>query len=363
MKAYIVEREAVRSNIRVVQKKAAKTPVWAVLKGNGYGLGLLEMAALCREEGIDRFAITEPADARLLRENGYETAKILMLRATAERAELEELLDLQVICTIGSYEDAVALNGIADGRGEVAAVHLKIDTGMGRYGFLPTEVDKVLSVYQYMNSLAIEGIYTHFHSAFCNEKQTYAQFQSFKSVLEQIRTAGYETGECHCANSSALFKYEAMRMDAVRVGSALLGRLSFRNKMGLTRVGWCEATVEELRWLPTGHTEGYGAAWKAKRPTRVAIVSVGYYHGFGVESGNDIFRPRDLLRGILSRVKALVFKKAIYVTVNGQKCRVLGHIGMLHTAIDVTDTPCALGDPVVLEINPLQVKGLEIVYR
>ena len=363
MKAYIVEREAVRSNIRIVQKKAAKTPIWAVLKGNGYGLGLLELAALCRQEGIDRFAVTEPSEAKLLRENGYELEQILMLRSTTEREELEQLLDLNVICTVGSYEAAVALNGIADARGEVAEVHLKNDTGMGRYGFLPTELDKILSVYQYMKSLAVTGIYTHFHSAFCNEKQTYAQFQAFKDLTDQIITAGYETGERHCANSSALFKFESMRMDGVRVGSALLGRLSFRNDMGLTPVGWCEATVEELRWLPEGHTAGYGAAWKAKRPTRVAIVSVGNYHGFGVERGNDIFRFRDCLRGALSWVKAFLTRKSIYVTVNGQKCRVIGHIGMLHTAIDVTDIACALGDPVRLEINPLMAKGLEIVYR
>ena len=167
----------------------------------------------------------------------------------------------------------------------------------------------------------------------------------------------------HMLNSAGLLKYPEYAMDGVRVGSAILGRVSVRGNWGLVRIGECQATVEELRWLPKGHSCGYGAGWTAKKPTRVAVFSVGWYHGFGVEMGNDLFRFRDCLRGILRNLKQMIFKKHLYVTVNGKKCRVLGHIGMLHTCVDVTKLQCAVGDTAIFDIKPLLLKGIEVVYR
>ena len=95
----------------------------------------------------------------------------------------------------------------------------------------------------------------------------------------------------------------------------------------------------------------------------MAIIPVGWYHGFTTTHGPDIFRFRDCLRELLGAVKRMIFKKKLYVTINGKKCPVLGHVGMLHTAVNVTKVPCKQGDKVVLEINPTQVRGMEIVFR
>ena len=150
-------------------------------------------------------------------------------------------------------------------------------------------------------------------------------------------------------------------MGGVRLGSALLGRV--RARSGLRRVGVCEATVDEIRWLPAGHTTGYGAAWRAKKPTRVAVIPVGWYHGFTNEHGHDIFRFRDCLRDALGAVKRMIFGKKIYVNIGGKKCPVLGHVGMLHTVCDVTKAKCDVGDKVTMEINPTQVRGMEIIFQ
>lgn len=363
MKTYVVEKTRVENNLRIIQAQAGQTPVWAVVKGDGYGLGVTALAKVCREQGVSQFAVTELWEAAALRNVGFLEEQILMLRATSNREELETLLDLDLIATVGSQEDAVALNGVAAEKGIVAQAHLKVDTGMGRYGFLPGETDKLLSVYRYMENIAVCGIYTHFHSAFCSKKKTRQQFETFQQVLQTVRQAGFETGTVHCANSSALFLHPEMKLDGVRVGSAILGRLSFRGNFGLQPVGRCHAQIEELRWLPKGHTCGYGAAWKAKKPTRIAVVDVGWYHGFGLEKGRDVFRFRDCFRGQLSLLKAAVLGKALYGTVNGKKCRVLGHIGMVNTILDVTDVECQVADPVVLEINPLMVKGMPVEFR
>lgn len=131
MKAYVVEKEALSHNIELLQKMANGVPIWAVLKGNGYGIGVLPLARHLAEAGIDHFCVTEVREAELLRENGFEDASILMLRSTGDPAELNRLMDLRVILTIGSWETACAINAIAAERADVVEAHLKIDTGMG----------------------------------------------------------------------------------------------------------------------------------------------------------------------------------------------------------------------------------------
>lgn len=362
MKAYIVEREALIHNIQQIVQFAGEVPVWGVLKGNGYGLGVLPMARLLWDNGVDRFAVTELREAELLRE-AFPDAPILMMRATADPSEINTLMDLNVIMTVSNYEMAVAINGLAGERADVVEVHLCIDTGMGRYGFLPEEADKIISLYVYMKNLAVSGMYTHFHSAFCSDKATQQQFEAFTGLAEKIRQAGYETGMLHCCNSAAFLKFPEMHLGGVRIGSAFLGRLSFPSRLDLTKIGYFECAVEDLRWLPQGHNVGYGAGYVCKERTRIAVVGVGWYHGYCAERENDIYRARDSLRAIFRHLLRLFVKKNNLVLVNGHKCRVLGHVGMVHSVIDVTGIDCALGDKVILPGNPLNVKGIKVHYR
>ena len=363
MRTYVIDKEALTENIRTIREKADGVPVWAVLKGNAYGLGLLPMANLLRSQGILHYCVTEASDARTLRENGFTQERILMLQPTVDRAVLEELLDLNVICTVSSRDDAVILNGLADERGTVAEAHVKIDVGMGRYGFHPRELDKVISIYQYMNNIAVSGIYTHFPCAFRSEKQTKAQFAEFKKVIEELTQKGFEVGEAHCCNSAAFFRWPEMHLGGVRIGSAWLGRMAARGNFGLRRLGYCESQIAEIRWLPQGAATGYGGAWRAKKPTRIAIVPVGWYHGLGVEYGRDVFRFRDCLRGGLSYMKAWVTGRKLWVKVGGQRCPVCGHVGMLHCAVDVSKVECQPGDLVTLDISPVLQRGMPVEYR
>lgn len=363
MKAYIVDRAALSKNIQTIRNAAGDSVVWAVLKGNGYGLGILPMARMMHDNGIDHFAVTEVKEAEALRDGGYANDTILMLRSTANRDEINALLDMNVILSIGSYDTAVAVNGVAGERADIAEVHLNVDTGMGRYGFLPSETDKMISVFEYMKNLAVSGIYTHFHSAFCSHKATKDQFALFMHTVEQLRTAGYETGMVHCCNSAAFLLHPEFKLDAVRIGSAFLGRCAGAEKLGLARIGYAETRIEEIRWLPKGQTVGYGAGFVAKAPIRTAVFDIGYFNGFTPDAENDLYRVRDSLRGMWKHFKNIFVRRWIIVTVNGHKCRILGHIGMVHAVADVTDIPCAVGDKVVVQIAPLHVKGMKIAYR
>lgn len=362
MKAYVVEREALISNIRAIKEHAGEAIVWGVLKGNGYGLGAVPMSKLMSENGIDHFAVTELREAQLLRE-AHPAAAILMLRPTADPDEINALLDLNVILSVGSAECAAAVNTAAAERADVAEVHLLIDTGMGRYGFLPDETGAIIQIYTEMKQLAVSGIFTHFHSAFCNKKATKKQYDDFMQTVQAIRNAGFETGMIHCCNSAAFLNYPEMHCDAVRIGSAFLGRAFGAEKLGLKPIGYAECTVEELRKLPHGHSVGYGAGFVVGDPVRTAVISIGYFNGFIAGREDDLYRFRDSLRGMFRHFKNLFARRWVIVEVNGHKCRVLGHIGMVHAVVDVTDIECAVGDRVIVPVNPLNVKGMKIIYK
>ena len=359
MKRYMVDKSALEHNIRLLLEKAKGKTLWGVIKGDGYGLGVVEMARVLAAHGIDHFAVTDLCEVRALRADGFDNP-ILMMEGTCNEQEVNELLDLGAILTIGTPEDAEVVNAQAAARSTVAEAHLKIDSGMGRYGFLPEQMETIHSLYAGNPNIAFTGIYTHFYNS-SELAPTQVQFDKFMAVVNELQAADIDTGMVHCCNSSAFLKYEHMHCDAARVGSALLGRVTVGGS-GLKVVGDCQAELEEIRTIPVGHSVGYGAGWVAKRETRIAILSIGYFNGFGVDRGFDLWRFQDCLRGVARYVKAFLKKKALYVTVNGHSCRVLGHVGMVNMVIDVTDCDCAVGDMAHVNINPLLLKGVEIVY-
>ena len=361
MKRYVVDREALGRNIEILKEKAGDATVFGVIKGNGYGLGVTSMARVLREHGVDHFAVTAVAEVEALRQAGFADETILMMEGTCNRQEIGTLVENRAILSVGSAEDAARLEAEAAARDTVAEAHIKIDTGMCRYGFLPAEADAVVSLYGSCPHIRFTGIYTHFHSAF-DPAVTKSQFEQFQSVVQAVRRAGHNPGTVHCCNSTAFWNYPEMHCDAVRIGSALLGRVNFSGNTGLTVIGRCETELEEIRTLPAGHSVGYGAGWVAKRQTRTAVLSVGYINGFAVDRGFDLWRPKDCIRGVARYLKAWVKKKALYVTVNGQSCRVLGHVGMVNMVIDITDCDCSLGDVAEVPINPLVLKDVEVVF-
>lgn len=360
MKRYLVDKSALEHNIKLLLDRAKGKTLWGVIKGDGYGLGVVEMARVLAAHGIDHFAVTDLCEVRALRADGFDNP-ILMMEGTCNEREVNELLDLGAILTIGTPEDAQVVNAQASARSTVAEAHLKIDTGMGRYGFLPSQMETVHSLYAQNPSIAFTGIYTHFYNS-SELAPTQAQFDKFMAVVNELQAAGIDTGMVHCCNSSAFLKYEHMHCDGARVGSALLGRVTIGGGTGLKVVGECQAELEEIRTIPAGHSVGYGAGWVARRETRIAVLSIGYFNGFGVDRGFDLWRLQDCIRGVARYVKAFLKKKALYVTVNGKNCRVLGHVGMVNMVIDVTDCDCRVGDMAHVNINPLLIKGVEIVY-
>ena len=353
MKNLVIDKRVIRNNIRAIKERADGSAIYADLSANAYGMGLLEIAQLLKDEGIHSFIVSDPKDAAVLRKNGFIEERIMMLRSTADPDELAELIDLGVICTVGSYESAVALNGIAESRRTVCEVQIKIDTGLGRYGFDPSKLDQIAAVYKYMSSLAVVGTFTTFSSSWKSKKLTLAQLALFNDTLDKLENMGFEIGSVHCCDSAALFKYDFGHMDAVRADTALCGRIPGKSISSLSRVGYIEAGLEEVCWFSKGHRIGSDHGHVLKKATRIAVLSVGYYHGFGVDR-------HATERGVLGRF--LYNHRKMYVRINGQRAKVIGSVGMLHTLVDVTKINCTVGDTAILDVDPVNVKGLPRYY-
>ena len=268
MKTLVVEREKIIANLDVIKDAAGGVPVMGVVKANAYGLGMKELAELLREQGIRRFAVTEPKDAQLLRDWGINDEEILVLRSTSCEEDVRTIIDACATATIGSYDAAVALNGLAERDGVMCDAHIKIDTGMGRYGFDPSETERIISVYRYMTNLNITGIYTHFSEAFKSKKKTRTQYNSLLDTAAKIRSAGLDPGIVHAANSEALFYCDLPPLDMVRIGAAIGGRTTAKGDFGLQKTGRLECPVAEVRWLPAGHAIGYGGAFVTRHPNQ-----------------------------------------------------------------------------------------------
>jgi alanine racemase len=353
MKQLVVECQLVKNNAEVVKKLCENKVIYGVLKGDGYGLGLLELAKILRDSGISSFAVTEPSDALALREAGYIDEDILIMRSTSIEQEVEQIVACRATATIGSDEAAVALNGIAGREGTIANVHIKIDTGMGRYGFLPDEGAKILSIYKYMQNLNITGTYTHLNRSYSSKRYVDEQMRLFKGVLDEITAAGEDPGLVHAANSSAILRYPETHLGAVRAGSVFLGRVGVKGDYKLKKVGHAREQIVDIRWLKKGCTVGYGAKYRCKKMRRIAVVPLGYAHGFALEKAREIHDFSDFMAVSLSAFARLLGRRRHYALLNGKRVPVLGRIGTQHTILDVTDCEARVGDYAQFEINPV----------
>lgn len=348
MSRYIIDKSKLIENINIVKNKAG-VEVIGVVKGNGYGFGMCPLAEIIMQNEINTFAVTEVYDVPLLRETVIDR-DILVMRSTSIEEEAKIIAENDCIATIGSLSAAEVMDKVSKKLNKKTKCHLKIDTGMGRYGFLPSEVEKAIKCYDFEN-LDFCGAYTHFSSAFHNAELTKVQLEMFKDTIEQIKKAGKNVGILHAANSPALLNVDGVTLDAVRIGSAFTGRVITRGKNPLNKLGELQAEVIETKTVPKGYSIGYNGQYKTKRETEIAIVPIGHFDGFGLQKGKETAD----FHSVLSQLKHYLQKEQLTVNVNGKKYNVIGEIGLSHTAIDITDSDVKIGDVASVEISPLMV--------
>lgn len=362
MKAVVVNKEDLRYNIEKIKEyseknlpddNGKKVKIIAVVKANGYGIGIVEYSKFLIDNGIDYLAVATIEEALKIRQAGIteKEAKILMLSSTAIKEDIEKLVENNIILTIGSKESAEEVEKVGQELNKTIHVHLKIDTGFGRYGFIYTDREEIVKTIKPLKNIKIEGTFTHFSNSYYDDNYTRTQFNRFLDCIETLKMNDVETGMLHVCNTSAFIKFPNMHLNAVRIGSAFTGRISFTNSMGLRKIGYLKSNVAEIKELPKNFNIGYSNSYKTKRATKVAIIPCGYMDGVNINTGRDMFRGIDKIRYIVRDIKDALKKQQLFVTINGKKCPILGRVGTYHVTVDITGKNVKIGDEVIFNAN------------
>lgn len=362
MKQYVINKTDLIHNIDIIKDKAGDTRIIAVLKGNGYGIGLCEFAKVLSERGIDFFAVSEVEEAVSLRAGGF-SQDILLITALADESEIQTCIECDVIMSATSPESYERISDIARRMSKSAKVHIKVDTGFGRFGFAPDGVDTAWECINKYDNILTLGVYSHFSFSFSpNRRDVESQYEKFVSFTQVLADKGADNLLKHICNSCAFLQYKDMHQDAVRIGSAFLGRIPLTEKYGLRRIGKLRADVAEVRTLPKGHFVGYANTYKTKRETKIAVIPIGYKDGFGVEKSRDTFRVIDVLRYMYHDLLSVGKKNT--VEIGGKKCPLIGRISMCNVVADVTGLDVSAGDIAEADANPITLGAdVERVYE
>ncbi len=345
-----VSRQALRHNAAQVAD-FVKAPVIAVVKCDGYGVGLEEAARAWEYGGATMFAVAEPEEALRLRELGFEE-DILLLSPVADGAVLELLVKQGIILTVTGLSCAQFYLRCA--RGRPVRVHVAVDTGMGRFGFRWTDREGLLALYQRF-PFQFEGIFSHFAAAFEKRyRRTRRQLNRFLEITDFLRAQGCPVGTRHIANSCAALRFPDTWLDAVRIGSALVGPLCRATPVPLLPAAAVQAQVVDRKLLRRGDCTGYASVCRVRRDTCAAVVALGHVNGFGMLSGPDRFGPFQfgayLLRLFRRRLRGEC------VEYQGRRLPLVGRVGSQYTLFAAGEVCPLPGEYVTAQVHLLQCR-------
>lgn len=358
MAVITVKAADLTENYRRLKEELGDVLLLAFLKGDGYGLGADWLAKILWEAG-QRIFCTARADEALRLRMTLPEAEIWLCSVYDDPELLTKLAAARIVPTVDSVSGLERLKAASDG--QLMRCHVAVDTGMGRDGLREDQLDGFISAYKLCTGLQIVSVFTHYANCYGGhrgEKATMAQNARFWAALERFKAAGVETGLHHACNSAAALLYPGLRMDAVRIGSGLLGRCVGAQKAGLIRVGELCAPVVAVHELGKGDTLGYGSVWKARRPQRVALVEAGHCDGLFLNRTQDGFRLSDRF----SAAKHALFARRLTATVNGKRFRVAGRVGMTHLALSDPRGKLQVGDVAAFDFNPVLAGAREVLH-
>ena len=324
-----IDHEALRSNLRQIRDKVGScVKILCMVKANGYGHGATEISPTLARAGADAFGVATLEEAVQLREAGIQAPLIVL--AGVFPAQLDTFVEHKLTPVVHDLISLKALDRESSRRQVELGVHLKIDTGMGRLGFLAAEADQWIAAIKQAESLHIQGVFSHFsHAESVQGDYTQKQLEIFKRVLGQLRSADVIPDLVHLANSAATITLPAAYFDMVRPGLMLYGVYpspNMKEQINLKPVLSWKTKILQLKNVPSGTSVSYGQTYVTERESLIATLPIGYADGY----------PRFLS----NRGEALV---------RGQRARIAGRVCMDLTMIDVTDIRnVRQGDEVVL---------------
>jgi alanine racemase len=329
-----VDTGALRHNLQVVRQWAPRSRVMAVIKANAYGHGLVAVARALAS--ADAFAVARVDEGMTLRQAGILTRTVL-LEGVFDKVQLDAAAAAHFELVVHTAEQIELLR--AAPAGATFKIWLKLDTGMNRLGFKGAAFEAALSALNGLPAVRSPvNLFTHLASADAPEYPTTAdQLARFNGATGSL------PGERSIANSAAMMSFADAQADWVRPGLLLYGASPFAGSVGadfgLQPAMTLHSHLIAVKELEVGEHVGYGGAWVAKRPTRLAVAAVGYGDGY----------PRSLASGSP-------------VLVNGRRAPLAGRVSMDMIGIDVTDLEQVprLGDPVILWGAGLPVEEIAV---
>lgn len=324
-----VDLEAIRSNLHALQALVAPAEVMAVLKGDAYGHGARWVARTAVLNGATMLGVASLNEALDLRADGI-AAPILIL-GYSPPWQAHELAASDIRATVFSYAVAEQYSRVAEDLGRQITVHIKVDTGMTRLGVLPEEAPDFVAAVSALPGIRVEGIFSHLATADSDPVFAMEQGNRFAALLSRLESAGQTFRYVHMENSAAVLRGLPFAYNLVRVGLALYGLHPFPPEDDVSGVALCPALafktrVAQVKCVPAGTPVSYGRAFMTERPSRIAVLPVGY---------GDGFRRSPAHWG--------------EVLVRGRRAPIAGSVCMDMTMIDVTDVEGVQeGDEVVL---------------
>lgn len=322
-----IDLAALRHNLAAIRRAIGPgVAVCGVVKADAYGHGAIPVARALAAEGIEHLAVASVDEAAELRHAGIDVPILVFGSVRPDR--VREAVRLRLAVTVWS---AAAARALADALDPAAPldVHVKVDTGMHRIGALAGDLSALADVLR-AGPFRIAGTMSHLA---CADQPGHAsvpaQIEAFESALRALSSLGVAPGVRHLANSAGAVAWPAARYDMVRPGIALYGGApspQLAGRLDLRPVMHLQTRVLQLKTIPAGDRVGYGHTYAATRPTRLAVLPVGYAIGYP--------------RALSNRADVLI---------RGHRAPVAGTISMDHVTVDVTDVPgAAEGDVVTL---------------
>ncbi len=336
--------ENLQFNLNQIRQKVGKNvDVLAVIKANAYGHGADIIAPALEAAGVNFFGAAGIEEAIDLRDIGIKSNILLMGPLLEE--ELNEIINNNVIPTLSDKKTAENIKIILDRENKKIKIHVKIDTGMGRFGIYYKDALDFIEFVSRQKCFEINGIYSHFSSADFDSKETEKQLNIFLSILRGLEEKEIYIPYKHIANSSAIINLENSYFNMVRSGLLLYGISPIKNSaylqgLELRPVMQWKTRLVFKKNIPGNHGVSYGQSYITPQKQNIGIIPVGYKHGLDRNLSNKGF-----------------------VLIKGKQAPIIGAITMDYTIINLSDIPLSkIGDEVVIigsqEDNKISVEQL-----
>ncbi len=347
---------AIENNLREVQSRLnAGTKLIAVIKANAYGHGAVETARILYGLGVDYFAVSFLEEALQLREAGIQ-ASLLVFSPVIDETGMRKAVANGLTLTIASESDQRLAEAICLETGQAMKIHMKVDTGLGRFGLNEEQAFAVWEKIKDCRFIELEGIYTHAADP-SSSRLAEKQFQRFMQLITRLEQVGASFPIKHIANSTIFLRSPYMHLDAVRIGTLLSGQHpvgNFSERLQLQDPYTFKSRVISIRELPKGTRLGYYGTYRLKKDAQIAVVPVGFHDGLALEVANKPVDMWDMLKKLVKIVLGYIGwpGQEINVTISGVNCAIRGKVFMQMALVEIPlGMKVAIGDEVVVPVR------------